>query len=96
MKIGNSESKFVYLVHLNMTNLIVAAHPAIEFHKEKADAKRIGWIDSARGICIFLVVVGHVIGGIKGAKLADDASALGADIITSIRFTWPRFLFCPA
>lgn len=61
-----------------MTDLIVAAHPAVEFHKQKADTKRIGWIDSARGICIFLVVVGHVIGGIKGARLADDASALGA------------------
>lgn len=48
----------------------------ITVNKNFPTAKRIAWLDSARGICIILVVVGHTIGGLRGASLATDKGLL--------------------
>ena len=41
--------------------------------EQRADEQRVGWVDCCKGICILLVVFGHVVGGLEasGALVGD-------------------------
>ena len=54
-------------------------------------SERIAWLDFAKGVGIFLVVVGHAVGGIDVAGVPDEAGLLQALDQTIYAFHMPLF-----
>lgn len=54
---------------------------------------RVEWTDRARGIGIVLVVVGHVLGGLRAGSVVADSAAVGFAVDWIYAFHMPLFFF---
>ena len=54
------------------------------------DKQRVGWVDCCKGICILLVVYGHVVGGL------DASGALAGDRLFGALREWIYLFHIPA